>query len=316
MIPYQSKAKGRMVPGLGQTLEQNIPSDSFLLYVGDTAQLPPITPGVRESNWVPTLLRPTASLTTIHRQAEGNPIITIATDVRLGRGLGTFPNEGEDPRANLWTGHWATIDRAAMWLVSRRRNGDEATLLTWRNVTRVQLNRAVRMQLGHNDDLCVGDHICVRKNDKDVGLMNGEVAKLVAVHEMDPAPSAYHQQEKMSGPIKDRPPRVQNHRMFRAWLSDDRDDWVTIIPGLFEMGSTDFYLYCRAYRMWGKRLIHCTYGECLTVHASQGSEWGHTGIYIDGPMASHIQQADKGVNLYYTALTRAAEQVHVFWAAE
>lgn len=58
--------------------------DSKWLFVGDDEQLPPIGPGMVYKELVQRL--PGVKLTKIHRQGQGDPILELATAIRMGRG--------------------------------------------------------------------------------------------------------------------------------------------------------------------------------------------------------------------------------------
>ena len=67
-------------------------SDLKLLFIGDPYQLPPVSEEV-EQDAIPPVFRlaPTISLTKVHRQAEGSPILNLATEVRQAVDGAMFP---------------------------------------------------------------------------------------------------------------------------------------------------------------------------------------------------------------------------------
>jgi hypothetical protein len=57
------------------------------------------------------------------------------------------------------------------------------------------------------------------------------------------------------------------------------------------------------------KVLQCTYGYCLTVHKSQGSQWSEVG-YIAGGFFRKMKSSDPDYwkRLYYTAVTRASDK--------
>lgn len=129
-----------------------------ILVLGDPAQLPP----VRGSGFF-TTENPSAMLTEIHRQAEGNPIIELATKVRNGEKL----EEGQygDSRVMDWVDLDAEIARS------------HDQMIVGKNATRKGSNRRMREILGKGDAThCLpvsGDKLVCLKNNHDLGLLNG-----------------------------------------------------------------------------------------------------------------------------------------------
>ncbi|KKN53712.1 hypothetical protein LCGC14_0599670 [marine sediment metagenome] len=126
-----------------------------ILVLGDPAQLPP----VKGSGYF-TDVEPDIMLTEIHRQAAGNPIIELATKVRLG----------EDLRAGQY-GDSRVVDGKPdqEWVM----NADQ--ILVGKNLTRRQVNLQMRRLLGRGEDLLpsTGDKVVCLRNDREMGLLNG-----------------------------------------------------------------------------------------------------------------------------------------------
>lgn len=130
----------------------NIP----ILYIGDCFQLPPVS-----KDQTNIMLNPNFILTKIFRQAQENPIITIAHMIRSGKNISL----GRYGDSVLKT----TVDKMKDdWLI----NADQ--VLCGKNVTRHSLNSAIRRMGGIDDKYpVVGDKIICLKNNNDNGLING-----------------------------------------------------------------------------------------------------------------------------------------------
>lgn len=116
-----------------------------VLFVGDGYQLPPIFEA--ESPAFATL--PTSRLTTVHRQALGNPILSAATDFRMVLDGNPFP---------VLLGHDRGLLRAddfefPVWMVQEfatrdyERDPDHCRAIAWTNRRVIELNRIIRRRL-------------------------------------------------------------------------------------------------------------------------------------------------------------------------
>lgn len=128
-----------------------------VLVLGDPAQLPP----VHGAGFFTEVNRPDFMLEEIHRQAADNPIIAMATKVRLKEKL-------EDGRygESLVTSERLTPEQAL----------EADQILVGRNVTRTGVNRRVRSLLKHEHWHPVpGDRLICLRNNHDKGLLNGAI---------------------------------------------------------------------------------------------------------------------------------------------
>lgn len=127
-----------------------------VLVLGDPAQLPP----VRGEGFF-TAATPDITLTQIHRQASGNPIIALATTVRMGRPLppGDHGSSQVGKRSDFCK---ATLDGIDQVIVGR-------------NATRRQFNTDYRRwMMGITDPMPVpGDKLVCLRNNHELGLLNG-----------------------------------------------------------------------------------------------------------------------------------------------
>lgn len=127
-----------------------------ILVLGDPAQLPPVKGSGffinQEANYL---------LTEIHRQAQDNPIIRMATDVRNGKKLdiGMYGSSRVMRKDDL------TPDMVT----------DADQVLVGKNATRHSYNKRIRTLLGKNQELpMIGDRLVCLQNTKEFGLLNGQ----------------------------------------------------------------------------------------------------------------------------------------------
>jgi exodeoxyribonuclease-5 len=154
---------------MGLDLESfNVP----ILVLGDPAQLPPVMGAGYFINGKPDVL-----LTEIHRQAEGNPILRLATDVREGRGIrkGTYG----DSRVI----GWGEVDKEEVMRFDQ--------VLVGTNKRRHQINGRCRELLGREPGTPVPtDRLVCLRNNHELGLLNGglwnvEKATVIDENEVD-----------------------------------------------------------------------------------------------------------------------------------
>lgn len=126
-----------------------------VLVLGDPAQLPPV---YGEGYF--TSAAPDVMLTEVHRQAEDNPILHMATRVREGKplALGSYGNSKIIDKSKLTAEVALTADQ----------------LIVGRNVTRFNYNKRLRQLHNFNSPLPEqGDKLVCLRNNHEVGLLNG-----------------------------------------------------------------------------------------------------------------------------------------------
>lgn len=211
---------------------------------------------------------PDIMLTEIHRQARDNPIIDLATRVRNGDYL----------RPGAY-GESAVVTRATpeMALASDQ-------VLVGRNRTRLSTNHRMRNLKGfaHADLPLAGEKLVCLRNDKDMGLLNG------TLH--------YTTDDALE---------VAGYANLRIRPDDFPDAEPLLVPAHLEHfnGDPDEIGY------WERRNAQeFTYGYALTVHKSQGSQWGRVLIINE---ADAFRERDTARKWLYTAITRAADAVTI-----
>jgi exodeoxyribonuclease-5 len=213
-----------------------------------------------------TSREPDFMLTEIHRQAAENPIIRMSMDVREGRGL-QYGSYGTSKVIPL-----AKVDKDEILAA------DE--VLVGLNRTRRTYNKRIRKLRGFPEQVSPGDKlICLRNNHKK-GLLNGglwtasEVLSYgqditLIVTPIDAGASCNPQKV------------IVNHLFFEG--REHELDWKS------RQYSDEFY-----------------FGEAITVHKSQGSQWDD--LYVFDESGAFREDAQKHL---YTAVTRAAERITV-----
>lgn len=213
---------------------------------------------------------PDVMLTEIHRQAADNPIIRMSMDVREGRRLvpGAYGDSQVIQRSDIGRDAMRELVMAA----------DQ--VLCGLNKTRQTFNARVREINGIKNPMpVVGDRLVCLKNDREKGLLNGGLweAKKANVFNRTTILTVASLDD-------DTLPHVSAQVLNEFWTGQEKSlDWRKL----------------KGYEQF-------TYGYCLTVHKSQGSQW--PGVLLFDESAVFREDAAKHV---YTGITRAAERVTV-----
>lgn len=239
-----------------------------ILIIGDPFQLPPV-----KGEGYFTSDKPDVMLTEIHRQARDNPIIRLASDIREGKNL---RNQNYD-ECRVFNRHLIEDARFNEIL------GSVDQVICGMNKTRVSLNSRIRLVKGvaNPDDLfepMVGDKLICIKNNRKKGLLNGGLWKINTVS------------------------KAHSYYMNVTSLDDLGDtDFDANVPKEFFIGEEE-----RLDWRYRKTIDEFTFGDALTVHKSQGSQWNNL-LVVD---ESRVFREHSARHLY-TAVTRAAEKVYV-----
>lgn len=208
--------------------------DKPILVLGDPAQLPPVNGAGYFTECDPDIM-----LTEIHRQARDNPIIDLATRVRMGE--------------NLQLG---TYGESKVIAKPSQKDALEADqILVGRNATRESMNQRMRRLLGYGDSLPVKDErvICL-KNDRDHGIFNGGMFKVGAAIKKN-YPTNFHFMHLIREDEDGASVIVKVHKSFFT-PEVPKPDWRVL------KGSQEF-----------------DYGYAITVHKAQGSQWENVMVY-------------------------------------
>lgn len=239
-----------------------------ILVLGDPFQLPPVGGDGFFTSDAPDIM-----LTEIHRQAQDNPIIRMSMDIRERRSI-RGQSYGESKVFSRRLIDDPRFDKILL---------ESDQIICGLNRTRVSLNTRVRLLKGIADPENVfkpqekDKLVCIRNNRKK-GLLNGGLWTIDSIE----GKSLYE--------------------MEVTSLDDPNLMYVDVsVPHQFFEG-TESELDWRS----RKRIDEFTFGDVLTAHKSQGSQWD-TVVVID-ESGAFKEHADRHL---YTAVTRAAEKVYV-----
>jgi exodeoxyribonuclease-5 len=237
-----------------------------LLVLGDPAQLPP----VYGSGYF-TSREPDVFLDEILRQELDNPIRQLCEQARRGEAL-TYGKYGDSEVMRL--GDPRVQDRVL----------EADIVIVGRNRTRHACNAKIRRLLGRADSPVpiAGDRVICLRNDHDLGMLNGTQWKVDrCLPDLDKLTAKI---EITSADDDERPDTVE----CEAWLHHfmARED---------ELSAVD-----------RRRHAELDYGNAVTCHRSQGSEWPKV-VVFDEAKAFGANAA----RWRYTAFSRASKQLTV-----
>jgi exodeoxyribonuclease-5 len=276
-------------------LAYNVP----IICIGDHGQLPPV--GSHDFNLMDD---PDFILTEIHRQALDNPIIKLSMTAReegyidygiYGNGIAKL--------------HWS--DPRCKKIIHAYDKESDLIALCGINRTRVQINKMIRKKYGLSGIPKAGERLICLKNNKNVGVMNGQIGTLVAIGNI--GKRFYDLQMKMDG------------LNFDLWLYSLKDAFgkphskdayaeSNMLETKLELGDEiekkmrqempDYYMGLDEKRKMRVDLFD--FGYCVSVHKSQGSEWKRVIMFDERNM---YQSDDDYTRWLYTGITRAKEKL-------
>lgn len=269
-----------------------------VLVLGDPAQLPPVSgAGFFTEGHTPDVM-----LTEIHRQAADNPIVRIATDIRLGRRL-------------MLGNHKGIREGEGVAIISREQLKDATELaaeqiLCGRNDTRVTINRRIRAMLRAEGKLpapaspqdhhlpVIGDRVICLKNKRNRGLLNGAMWTVDALRD----------------------------RSYGAKKAGRTDVSYLDVGSIDEPGFSTDVAVPQAYWYWNGKAQDLVlpdkmqrshydefdYAYAITCHKSQGSQWDKVLVFDESAVFGRSADSeDIPARWLYTAATRAASALIV-----
>ncbi len=316
-----------------------------IIFVGDTAQLPPVgmdvSPALSEQylGHEFTMRCDTHVLTDIVRQKKDSGILKLATTLRkaLKEKRYTIPKLPENATD---IERIAPDDMARLcWECMGRRITKDAIMVAHTNRRVQQLNRAFRrLQFPDVEELCVGDKLMVIMNTRVDGefVCNGDFCQVTAIggremhratFKMKAGPSGLGtRQHTVDLEFQDVTVRLRNNRgdCFEARCKILANELVPgEIPNLSVMLLALFVDFKNRHpdlkprtQEWRDELeddpyfnaLHVRYGYAVTCHKAQGGEWPH--VYVDCAWAAS-RHSSNYFRWLYTAITRAKVMLHV-----
>lgn len=237
-----------------------------ILVLGDPGQLPPVKGAGYFTGGAPDSM-----LDEIHRQAADSNIIRIATEIRQG----------------LWTPNEFVSDDLVVVKAGTDVSSAVETagaLIVGKNSTRHSYNDRMRQRKGFGNEPVPkeGETLICLKNDKDLGIFNGEtwdVHKYKGLHRH----------------------KGENFHSVRLKSQDD-PNWIIqthIHECFFNRTTKPFWKVLN-------KTQEFDFGYVLTAHKSQGSAWPRVVVFDESEVFR--DQADRWL---YTACTRAAKKLTV-----
>lgn len=258
-----------------------------LLCVGDHGQLPPVGEDVG------VMANPDVRLEKIHRQATGNPIITIAAAVRQGATLAQIEKALElapDPRVRFVHGRAGMVE-------ALRFAGDPSSsmLIAYTNECRIGLNVAARRLRGVRETDCPplkGESlICLRNVYRADGSLVPNGARGILQGDV----------QEMFGHWWDGEILLENGVLFMANMLKAQFN-TTTFKKYSEIPGGPWY-------SWEDVGMLFDFGYALTCHKAQGSQADRVAVVVENKTKN--MKGDEYKRWLYTAITRAQNELMI-----
>jgi exodeoxyribonuclease-5 len=270
-----------------------------ILLMGDLFQLPPVlkdkTGKAFSTLHIETPFK--VNLTEVLRQAQESPIIRASMLLREGR------PEFEALRL------LKAIPSARLIEAVAEVNAGGGAALCFTNARRHEINNKVRAHLGYSlDTLHTGEPLLITQNNYNLNCYNGEV---VPFDGWLTAPA-----EQVT--VTDRFAQSSINMAFGVCKYGDARATVSVeqVSGKSEDAKVGNWAVRKAARFWYKESfqaerapphLDANFGQMLTCHKSQGSEWGEVLIVLEP--ALRVLQGVERRRWLYTAATRGKHTV-------
>ena len=251
-----------------------------IIYCGDSFQLPPIDrdgSALFDSNANP--LAPDVEIKEIVRQLAGNPIIRAASRIREH---GIVPCRGEKE---------GDEETGMIHTTSRGRIGNESLagadqVIVGKNKSRVWYNGKIRSHLGyHTEYPSKGEKVICLRNNQEHHLFNGMMGHAAASSYSGTDEVYFHIALEMDG---DR--NAREIKALRTYFqhAGEVDKKISLLP------------------RWAlSEYIHLDYGNAITLHKAQGSEWENVLLFSE-PIG---RTREERLRWWYTGVTRARSKL-------
>lgn len=207
-----------------------------ILVMGDPAQLPPIS----GHGYFIKDVNPHTLLTSIHRQAKGSAVLSLATKARK-----------QEPIAPGDYGQDCVVHEMGTKLDPEYMLSFDQ-ILVGKNRTRRNMNKRIRQLRGFTGELpVVGDRLVCLKNNSQLGLLNGSMFDVISVEGV--YDNKMHMTICPEGEAFGR--EVAAHVHYFLGTEDDLPYYERPEAGCFD------------------------FGYALTVHKSQGSQWNSVMVF-------------------------------------
>jgi len=237
-----------------------------ILAVGDHGQLPPI------AGTLNLMEKPDATLTKIHRQAEGNPIIRLSMLAR---------EEGHIPLGEFGPGV-RKIQTSPRLLIESQTFDKDVLFLCGYNWTRITVNKLIRTKLGRKFFPEKGDKVICLKNNRKKSLFNGMGGEVVHIFHKDKWFFEARIMMADGTPFQGNIPKQQF--CAKETMRDHPELDPKELKNLFD------------------------FGYCLTVHKAQGSEADEV-VLFEERFSSMTD--DEWRRWLYTGVTRARTKLTI-----
>ncbi len=237
-----------------------------ILLLGDPGQLEPVGADPR------LMHKPDIVLEKIHRQAAESGIIQFATDIRHGAiiKLGNASGRSLYPDVDIYYG------KSAHATVKDLRWAD--IMICAFNRTRIRINRTYRTLWKYPLGLCEGERIVVLRNNRQFGVFNGQILRVVSVG------------DRAKGPVG----------IIKTICRADDGHEVELPLWADQFGA-------KPIQDWNRNdVVLADWAYAITCHKSQGSEWPRV-VVIDEQCS-----AWDATRWRYTAITRASKELRYF----
>jgi hypothetical protein len=226
--------------------------------------------------------------------------------------------------------------------------GVDATLIAWTNKTRVALNKMVRAELGRvrrDSPITAGDRLIVLNNNPGADMANGEIFTVESVRW--PSSPGLREHHLVFVTLREKPGKeflvpydYLNAEDPSAAKRDFLDLFKHLTQGWERIGRlltrkdpesfdpedyerllaastmTPDELFEEFQTVRPENLIMADFGECITAHKSQGSQWDTVGIiwdYLPEKLwfSDNNAEYENARRWLYTAVTRAQRKLVV-----